>query len=171
MKTPTETPRVDTEICRASHSNGSGGEEEWEYVEPDFARQLERELAAVTKERDDLKRAREINKEAIVLLVKERDEAYADRARLREALENAAAFIKPEVHFVLFQKTQAALSTPPPPVVPDPETEKLIQGVEHLHAVCAGFTPQPHPEIDQAWAEFQEALTAYRAKHPATSKV
>ena len=45
-----DTPRTDLEEWQYTNEDG----EEWSVVESDFARQLERELAAVTAERDTL---------------------------------------------------------------------------------------------------------------------
>lgn len=42
--TPIATPLTDANICQASHYVNGGREEEWEYVEPEFARSLETRL-------------------------------------------------------------------------------------------------------------------------------
>jgi hypothetical protein len=50
-----ETPRTDAEACfPSSNDNSDTYSEEGAYVDADFARQLERELTAMTQRRDEL---------------------------------------------------------------------------------------------------------------------
>jgi hypothetical protein len=173
MNTPTETPtpRVDAKI-KHYYPTTHPHERPEEVVEADFARDFELELAAVTKERDDLKRAREINKEAIVLLVKERDEAYADRARLQEVLDrlphhpNCNLMQRSPVSTAAREKWQekgctcfkAALSAPPPPVVPREDAEKLADALKDA--------ADDHFAQNYGGQQYHEIYEAYRAKHP-----
>jgi hypothetical protein len=62
-----DTPRTDAEACfPSSNDNSDTYSEEGAYVDADFARQLERELAYARKQRDALAKAFE----KIVTLVK-----------------------------------------------------------------------------------------------------
>ena len=104
-----DTPRTDADaaILHLQSDFGLSG-----YVRADFARQLERELAAVTAERDALQKEVEL---VIGFQDREADakrKAFADLSasqqearRLREALENAnekiRAFAKPAVQQLL----------------------------------------------------------------------
>ena len=67
-----ETPRTDAELATVGRFHAP-----WPNIEVDFARQLERELAEATKQRDE---ARECLREAIALFADD-----SNRARWREA--------------------------------------------------------------------------------------
>jgi hypothetical protein len=192
MNTPTETPRTEAAKQDCDH---------WGHVKSGEMAKLEIELAAVTKERDDNQRGWTYQKEATQTflsqikrlqseladakqdltaalmdyerVVRERDEANADRARLREALEAVKPDLLAMRSFIMLggesnwvgseaQKSlrmlDEALSTPPPPVVPiQREEEAFYAG---FNAGCDAYSnPAATDDCDVAFA-------AFRAKHP-----
>jgi hypothetical protein len=168
MNTPTETPRTEKIFSEFKPPWRIGLRGIAQLA--DKFRKLERELAAVTKERDDLKRAREINKEAIVLLVKERDEAYANWARLREALgeiQTKCYGWKGGITEELGGIAEAALSTPQPPVVPRklPDACHVLIGPNGM-CMCGVIDGKTcgellhDPTIEEFWRDFKPEVHA-----------
>jgi hypothetical protein len=151
----TETPRTEELIRVIQHQHKEMGLDDLEHYMDmcgqlaSHAREMEQQLAAVTKERDVLKRAREINLEAISLVVKERDESHARELALREALHWTVEIL--DAHEVetldcdrrgekyctclerQLAKARAALNSPPPPdylpaLIPSSATPPHNQG-------------------------------------------
>jgi hypothetical protein len=205
MNTPTETPtpRVDAKI-KHYYPTTHPHERPEEVVEADFARDFERELAAVseanarlnleladeqarlaavTKERDDARNAHNKARYDLCTVQGIRDgykkelreakeqlaEANADRARLREALDrlphhpNCNLMQRSPLSTAAREKWQekgctcfkAALSTPPPPVVPIMDLfAKMVRELTH-----SGYI----------WNESIDRLKELAAKHPTSN--
>jgi hypothetical protein len=192
MNTPTETPGTDAALHEVTYGSSR-------FSFPEHARKMERErdearrqLAAVTKERDDAVAKGENITHQLGMAMMELTEANADRARLREALEKAQAFIASaipmttvrsgvvhndralvECELATVQQLQAnleaALSTPPPPVVPREELSCILDNANNL---LEGLKNGDFSEGN--WSQslidaLETSLTAYRAKHPTSN--
>jgi hypothetical protein len=158
---------------------GEGNEEIEEIVVP-FSQEekLQIELAAVTKERDDAVAKGENITHQLGMAMMELTEANTDRARLREALGQAQTFVASaipmttvrsgvvhndralvECELTMVRQLQAdleaALSTPPPPVVPIMDLfAKMARELTH-----SGYI----------WNESIERLKELAAKHPTSN--
>ena len=86
MSEQSDTPRTDAAI----HGMKFVGCPDFEYVDVIVARALERELAAVTRERDEWAFAARNEAKLAQVVVRERDEARAEVERLRGEIERAA---------------------------------------------------------------------------------
>jgi hypothetical protein len=120
-------------------------------------KKLERELNEANASKERILKRAESMRCALIQLIKERDEANADRHRLREALTQAGAG----------QFLDTISATPPPPVVAKADADAVAVALEMVRDADNDCRLDGFPTIPPA-ARFRidNALETYRTKYP-----
>lgn len=182
-ETLTETPRTDAAIVHAWECKYAA-----KVVHSDIAGELERELAAVTKERDEALRTSRNDRYILATvqtlrmdLITELRASQARELALRPFVEEYKASLETMLEDCYLpgqskrveeaiKDVSAALATPPPPLVLKEDAEALANCLaeQRTNLASAGLIYK-NSELAADARRAQKVLDTYRAKHPAAT--